>query len=333
MNVLYIGEYGYGSTCSMRGEALKKVLENSDFKLVDVSQSLKNHSRLFRSLGWRYQIGPLVNSINNSITNKLDRTYDLIWVDKGMFITPRTIQIMRKKAGVLLHYTPDMAFYSNHSRFFTHSLPVYDCCVTTKRAELDLYRKFGAKNIVFTTQGFDNDIHRSYHTFEQKSGIVFIGLHEPFREKIIEALLDASLPVKLGGVNWGKVVKRHKNNLNLEFLGESLFAESYARAISGACVGLGLLSKRFNELHTTRTFEIPACGTALATERNQETEKFYIEQEAIFFNDIEEAIDEIKQKLYNKFELEKITNLGTLKVRSGGYDYQSIVSNILHNVN
>ena len=33
----------------------------------------------------------------------------------------------------------------------------------------------------------------------------------------------------------------------------------------------GLLAKWVPELHTTRTFEIPACGTALVTERNSET--------------------------------------------------------------
>ena len=40
------------------------------------------------------------------------------------------------------------------------------------------------------------------------------------------------------------------------------------------------------ELHTTRTFEIPACGTILITEKNVETLSFFNPDEVIFFEDI-----------------------------------------------
>lgn len=36
----------------------------------------------------------------------------------------------------------------------------------------------------------------------------------------------------------------------------------------------GALSRRFPERHTTRTFEIPACGTVLITEWNEEISVF-----------------------------------------------------------
>ena len=45
--------------------------------------------------------------------------------------------------------------------------------------------------------------------------------------------------------------------------GAEVYAEDYARAVTGAKIGLGLLRGVCPDQHTTRTFEIPACGSML----------------------------------------------------------------------
>jgi spore maturation protein CgeB len=91
---------------------------------------------------------------------------------------------------------------------------------------------------------------------------------------------------------------------------------------------LGLVSKRFPELHTTRTFEIPACGTALLTEYNRETADFYKDDEVIFFRNTSELIDNIRFYFNHPEKLQVLTNKGLLKVRSGGYDYKTQLTEI-----
>ena len=109
----------------------------------------------------------------------------------------------------------------------------------------------------------------------------------------------------------------------LEYLGESLVSEAYVTVISEAMFGLGLLSKRFPELHTTRTFEIPACGTALLTERNAETALYYAEDEAIFYETPADLIQKIHYFLSNTAELKELTLRAYQKVHAQGFDYQT----------
>ena len=91
--------------------------------------------------------------------------------------------------------------------------------------------------------------------------------------------------IKLAGADWRRFAGKHRHKSNLQFFGEGLFSEAYAKLISGSLIGLGLLAKNFPEKHTTRSFEIPACGTVLATERNEELNSFYSEDEVLFFSD------------------------------------------------
>ena len=102
-----------------------------------------------------------------------------------------------------------------------------------------------------------------------------------------------------------------KIQLNLKFLGEGLFNDAYAKAISSAHLSLGLVSKRFPELHTTRTFEIPACGSVLVTERNTETSQFFNEDEVLFFSNEAEMVDKISKLLLDDEALQQISQKGT----------------------
>ena len=68
--------------------------------------------------------------------------------------------------------------------------------------------------------------------------------------------------------------KKHQNNPNLIYLGDGVYGKDYVTTLQNAKMAWGALSKWVPELHTTRTFEIPACGTALVTERNQKPSLF-----------------------------------------------------------
>nr|WP_237691519.1 glycosyltransferase [Mangrovimonas futianensis] len=99
-------------------------------------------------------------------------------------------------------------------------------------------------------------------------------------------------------------------------------------------MALGLLSKRFPELHTTRTLEIPACGTALLTEKNEEICRIFDDHEVVFFKDKEDLVCKIKYYLSpeNHNKLFAVMENGFNKVWVGGYSYKSIISNILEKI-
>jgi spore maturation protein CgeB len=334
MRVLYIGYYNEGSTARMRGEYLKDILSAAVFKVINIDIPLHNTSRLLRSFGWRYQKGPLINNINNYILDNLkdDFRYDLVWIDKGVFIQPAIIEKLKKDSATLVHFTPDPAFTYHRSKLFYKALPLYDYCITTKSFEIKDYETFGVKTI-FCTQGYDPQLHKPYHSAAEKSGIVFIGHKEDEREYIIAKLIEARIAVTIAGNHWDKFAAKRKNNNCLVYKGKGIYAAAYAQEISGAKIGLGFLSKWIPELHTTRTFEIPACGTALVTEDNSETKTIFSNEEAIFYKKPDDVLPAVSYYLSHPEVLNELTAKGHKKVTEGGYSYKEILKGILKRIN
>ncbi len=337
MNILFIGQCNLGSTSRMRYENIQNYFSaDANIFLIDTSELINNIPRVHRSIGWRFKIGPLVKNINKVICSKIESNeiiFDLIWVEKGVFIYPSTVSFLKSRANVLVHFTPDPAFLYHKSRFFNKSISNYDHCITTKSFELQEYNNFKCKNLILCTQGFDEQIHKSYYNFNEKIyDVCFIGHHEKNRETILQSLIDNNISILLAGIKWKKFVFNNRRNKNLHYLGHSVVGENYAKAISSSKISLGLLSKWIPEKHTTRTFEIPACGTALLTEYNEETATFFNSNEVLFYANENQIISIIQDQLKNSTSLSEISNYGQIKVFNGNYSHSKIMNSLLDQV-
>ena len=335
MKVLYIGQYTNGTTSRMRAQTLQALIKTSVFEIIDTHVPFYNTHRLWRSFGFRYKRGSLINNINKYIVAALkEEAYDLIWVDKAVFITPKTTALLRSRASKLVHFTPDPAFTFHRSKLFFKSLPYYDFIVTTKSYELEHYYKY-IKNekVLFATQGFDAKLHKpSKHPFSKKEGLVFIGHYEDQRGEVLEKLLQNDINITLAGIKWNHFARKHQDNPNLIYLGDGVYGEDYVKTLQNAKMAWGALSKWVPELHTTRTFEIPACGTALVTERNLETQSFFKDDEAIFYTNENDLIEKITFFMNNDKPLEVLTKKGTSRAVTNAYDYNSILNAILKTI-
>ena len=332
MTILYIGHYDEGSTSGMRGEHLRQILKPQNFKIANIDIPIKNTGRILRSIGWRYKIGSFITKINNYIVNVINKdwNYDLVWIDKGVFIKPEIIKKLRYESKIMVHFTPDPAFAYHKSSLFYKSIKYYDACITTKSFELENYRKKNAKKVLYCTQGYDKNIHKAYYNFNQKDKTVsFIGHFEKERGEIVQYIIDQGIDVHIAGIKWGSFLKKNNKNPYLHYYGPGIFGIDYAKFISSSKFSLGLLSKWIPEKHTTRTFEIPACGTALITERTSDTIDIFKENEVLFFDKINKIPFIIKHLLTHEDQLQEISANGNLKVINGGYDYLSIMKRIL----
>lgn len=331
MKLLYIGEYIPSCTSRFRAEQLFALLRPTVYDAVDTNIPVQGTSRIFRSLGWRFKQGPLIRTINQYILHQLpaETVYDLVWVDKADFITPETTQQLRRIAGKLVHYTPDNSFYSNRSPYFDRAAALYDYCITTKSFETELYEQRGVKNVLFCTQGYNPEVHHPYAASTEKAGVVFAGLYEPSRGEILGALVEAGFHVKLAGKGWGAFLKKYGAVPGLEFKGELIMGEAYGRLISGALIGLGLLSKRFPEQHTTRTFEIPACNTLLATEKTPEIESWFADDEVCYFSNKNDLIQQLKVLLAQPSRMIAMAEKGYYSVLQKGFDNASVLKGLL----
>ena len=329
---LYIGITTPGTTSQLRADTLKQVGGFDNWKIVNTDDRFRASARWAQTLAFRLRIGPAVNALNQQVLSELgNERFHVAWVDKGANLWPKTVQKIRRVCRKMVYYTPDTSFAANRSRFFEATASLYDLVVTTKSFELEHYRKLIPDDrIMLTTQSYDEQQHRPTCSFDEKrKEAVLIGLCEPDREACIEQLLNHGVPVRVGGQGWKRFLTRHRTNSLLEFEGDRVFGDHYTDTISRAAVGLGLLTKRFPELHTTRTFEIPACGTTLATPRNSETSKLFTDNEAIFFQDHAELAQELRNLLDDEQRLKSISAAGTARVRAGSFSNSCVIRQIL----
>lgn len=318
----------------MRANKLARLFTSSSFQVIDIHIPFYKSNKLFRSLAARFKMGPLISKINSFILSELKENYDLIWIDKGVFITSKTLSVLKNKTKKLIHFTPDMAFYINKSSLFINNMSLYDFVVTTKTAEQVFYKKYIEENkIIVVHQGFDKKIHKKYYNFEEKEDYIsFVGHFETYRAAIIKQLIEEKIKVKLVGKGWADFVSNNKNNPYFIFVSEGLFSEDYARFISKSIMSIGFIMKRVPELHTTRTFEIPACYTALLTESNAEIDSFYTPEEVIFYDNELDLVEKINYYMTDLTKLKEITENGYHKVISGRFEYQDIISEIINKI-
>lgn len=288
-----------------------------------------------RSLAFRFRVGPAVAALNQQVLAQLgEERFEITWIDKGVCLWPETVRKIRKLSKRMVYYTPDTSFAANRSRFFESTADLYDMVVLTKSFEIDEYRRLiPHERIMLVTQSFDDNAHRPTCEFANKrKEAVLIGLCEPDRERCVAELLSQGIHVRIGGRGWERFLLRHKQDPGLHLEGTEVFGDRYVDALARASIGLGLLTKRFPELHTTRTFEIPACGTALATARNSETSCVFRDNEAIFFENYRELGHRIVQLLNDSRQLKAISEAGTLRVRTGDFSNLQVIRKILRSV-
>ncbi len=318
----------------MRAECLRRLTPEWEWRWTDTDAPMLDSHRVWQSLAYRLNSGPAVDAINRLVVESVSGAQtDLAWVDKAVFLFPETIRRIRESTQRLVHFTPDTAFHANVSRHFEGTITEFDLLVTTKSFEVNQYRKrVSGDRIHLTTQGFDPAVHFPRNTPEGREfSAAFVGLAEPDREVCLAALLGRGIPVRLAGRGWESFVTRWGSNRNLHFAGVDVFGNRYAEMLSRSWIGLGLLSKRFPELHTTRTFEIPACGAVLATEANSETRRFFSDSEAIFYEDYADLATRILAMFAANegVTLSAMSNAGGRRVASDRRDYPSILGNIL----
>lgn len=118
------------------------------------------------------------------------------------------------------------------------------------------------------------------------------------------------------------------SNLIIEPRG--LFSEDYNKALSAFDISLCFLRKMNFDLQTTRTMEIPACGSMLVAERTPEHEKLFKDrEEAAFFSNDEELLEICRYYLKHEDERLKIANNGRKRCVESGYSNKETLRKVL----
>lgn len=317
MHIAYIGP-AYG-TSLQRARALERL--GHRVTIVDPRSWLPGSAWVDRWLWHTGGIGVGL-AIDDRIFREVARVRpDLVWIDQGPFLGRALLHRLRGLRSPIINYTIDNPFSSLHYRRFRRyrqALREVDLLAVVREKNVEDARAAGARRVVRVWMSADEVAHRSrrrsldrHRAFE--SDVVFVGTWLPERGPFLAALVRQGVPLSIWGDRWQKA--REWATLRSHWRGPALSDDdSYAAAIQSAKVCLGLVSMRNDDLHTTRSMEIPALGGLLCAQRTPEHSALYEEtQEAVFWSDADECAAACFALLRDQTRRESIAERGYLR--------------------
>lgn len=357
MKILFLGEIGPGQTSLMRMRALERL--GHTVRGVHTVEPWKRASWAQRQVQRRLHRGSVVDEINLMVLDAARQFCpDLVWAEKQEFLRRETLEGLRNLGAKLVHFTPDPYFSLDWKRtsLMDEAMAAFDVLIYCKAYEREDYEALD-KPVVYMPLGYCDEVHRPLPSDDPRwrCEVGFLGGWEPRRERLLRSVAAGGTELKIWGGAWdflndghwtlrrqiilrqlaGKdAFKIRKDPLLARALqGEEVYADDYARALTGARIGLGFLRVVCPDQHTTRSFEIPACGSLLLADRTDEHRSFFEEgTEAEFFSSEEEMLEKIEFYLRNEDARARVAIGGLNRCRSGRYAYIHRVEDALASV-
>ena len=346
MKILYLGQIGFGQTALMRMRALQRL--GHSVRGVHTSEPWRRASWIKRQLGRRTYRGSIVDEINVAVVSAARHFKPaMVWADKQEYLRIETIDELRKLGAILVHFTPDPYFtlYWKRTSIMDAAMGAFDVLVYCKAYEKEQYEALG-KPLIYMPLGYCDEVHRPLVSQDTQwsCAVGFLGGWEPRRERHLHAVAAAGLELKIWGAYWdflrdGKWTFRkylvlrqlagaeqfrfHSDQLLARaHKGGEVYGDDYARALTASRIGLGFVRTVCPDQHTTRSFEIPACGSLLLADRTDEHQQFFEEgKEAEFFASSEELLDKVKHYDINDSARKRVADAGYRRCLVSGYAY------------
>jgi spore maturation protein CgeB len=264
-------------------------------------------------------------------------TFDMVFVDHGELLGPAAIEELRKIGKIVVNYNQDNPYVPRDGlrwRLFLKALPRYDLIATHRISSANSATRAGARRVLLVREAADEVVHRPIEMSEEdllrfSSKVAFVGTWMPERGPFMLRLVERGLPLRIYGGRWKKAPEYRKLQ-SIIVLG-NLGGDDYVKAVRGASIAIGLLSKGNEDLHTTRSLEIPAIGTLFCAERTSDHLAMYEEgEEAIFFDSPDECADLCLSLLGQPDRTAKIAEAGRKRVRQNGDFNENLLTRIVN---
>jgi spore maturation protein CgeB len=251
-------------------------------------------------------------------------------------VRPEVLRFCHIQGALTFNFYPDQFFYSHNRGFegsFSACIREYDCIFTPKSNNIDLYKNVGALRVEFMPYAFDPWCHFPVElTTEENlffaSDVAFIGTWGQERSQILEDLVRSNFPYRLSvwGNYWNKLSAKSQLRQYIKF--QPVYGSTQAKIFNATKIALGFLLKP--DLHTARSFEIPAYGAFMLAERTIEHNTFFTEgKEIACFDGVEELHEKINYYLSHDDERIAIAKAGFKKVTEGGNSYIDRMQRVL----
>lgn len=263
--LVFAGEFWYGATGHGLAHGLRA--QGWDIAEVDVGNFLARSVGLPHRIAARLARPMAVRAYNAAIIEAAER-YEpqALLTVKGSWISEDTLRRLRARGILTVNYYPDFRFA--YPDLADGTIDLYDLFVTTKSFQLDyLGRRLGAARVAFLHHGYDDLAYyprlKAIAEGDYRVDLLYVGNHSPYKERWAAAIARRlpDLSFRVVGAGWKNAAEPA---LRRAVLGGQLSGDFYARAVQRARINIAIHfgpagPEGWQDLVSTRTFEIPAC--------------------------------------------------------------------------
>ena len=220
---------------------------------------------------------------------------------KGNYIKQSTLRKLSEDGVITVNYFPDFRFgYSSVDQL---TFPEYRLFITTKSFQVEPLRKqLGENNVAFVHHGYCSDVHYppdiSQLDLADIPDVLYVGTYTKHKEVLFSALMRSipELKFQIYGNGWSKA---SDPVLKSCVAGRPVYGLNYAQLVNAAKINLAVHmgvadNSGWQDLVSTRSFEIPACKGFMLHVDNDEIRQLYSVGEEI---DVFSSPEELSQKI------------------------------------
>ncbi len=262
--------------------------------------------------------------------------WTLALVDGGELIGPGLVQDLRRRCGLVVNYNVDDPYGRRDGRrwrLHLKAVPFYDLVVVRRLVNVPEAYARGARRVLRVYRSADEVAHAprplcAADRLRWGSDVLFLGTWMPERGPFLAELVRRGVPLSIRGDGWEKAPEWP--TLRAAWRGPAVYDAAYVKAIRGAKVCLGLLSKGNRDLHTGRSMEIPFAGGLLCAERTSEHCGLYREgEEAVFWADARECAERCRELIATAGRLARIAERGRARCAANGHLNERVMDRVL----
>ncbi|PMB45142.1 hypothetical protein CEN40_12755 [Fischerella thermalis CCMEE 5205] len=270
---------------------------------------------LWDKIAWRVAWQTLAKSANAKLLATVNNFQpDLTFVASPRLVHPDTILAFQQYGLAVVFYTdnPVDTHHTHTNSWVQRGFPLWDAAFIWSQKLVERLKENGVKRALFHPFCSDVEYHFPKRQAHPIYDVAFIGNWDASRKR--EQYLKAIADYRLG--LWGSNYwNTHCQEPVLKGLCQGMCSyEQIPDILGSAKMGLNILRPQNEEGHNIRTYEIPATGTLMLSERSQELLSLFIEdQEAVYFSSPNELRQKVEYLLQNPDLIKAVAEAGYQK--------------------
>lgn len=294
---------------------------------------ITHNSGLAKRILWRLLREQTAHLISRALVKSV-RSYnpDLVLVVSGRLINANCLDEIKvlTHAAIFHFYNEDFFNRLNTTETLRTAALHYDHFFTTKSFNVPEMAAMAIDRVSYIPHGYRPNCHYpvAINANERQkfgSDLAFVGTWEAERAITLAQMTDFDL--RIWGGQWQKAQGRFPNGVVQH---ETVYCEALSRVINASKINLAFLRKANRDQHTSRTFEIPACGGFQLSERTAEILEFFDEGKEIeCFSSLEELREKAGYYLEHEAYRKNMAYAGFERVQRSKYSFTDRLECIL----